>query len=197
MRLSPLITIAAALIGLVIVATIGLVVIQPPRPLLANVSIVPEKITPNADGSDDIASIHYVLNRNAAVTISFTNRETKEQFVFRNAERRIPDDYTVLFSGVVDASKSQQDSGVETHLMPDGSYDWLIEAAAENGEAQQQSGVLIIKNSDSALPLIRDFTISPQIFTPNQDGIDDRLNINIYLEKEATLTVYLEDAEKR
>src|SRR4051812_24487374 len=109
MRLSPFITIAAAVVGLIVVGIVGLFIFQPPRPLLANVSVAPDKITPNADGSNDVASIHYVLNRNAAVSIAFTNHDTKERFVFRDAERRIPDDYTVLFSGVVDASKAQQD----------------------------------------------------------------------------------------
>jgi hypothetical protein len=38
------------------------------------------------------------------------------------------------------------------------------------------------------------FGLSPQVFTPNQDGIEDRVYINIYLNKDADLTVYLLDA---
>jgi hypothetical protein len=53
-------------------------------------------------------------------------------------------------------------------------------------------GALTVAEGDRALPDLTEFTISPQTFTPNQDGIDDRAQINVYLAKAAALTVYLE-----
>ncbi len=41
------------------------------------------------------------------------------------------------------------------------------------------------------LPDIYDFTIAPPTFTPNQDGLNDLVWINVYLPKAADLLVYL------
>jgi len=54
---------------------------------------------------------------------------------------------------------------------------------------------LTIENGDPVLPDIWEFSISPPIFTPNRDGLDDRVWINVALPKPANLTVYLIDAE--
>jgi hypothetical protein len=37
--------------------------------------------------------------------------------------------------------------------------------------------------------------VSPEIFTPNQDGIADRTRVNVYLKKASQLTAYLEGAD--
>jgi hypothetical protein len=50
---------------------------------------------------------------------------------------------------------------------------------------------LVIENGDSPLPDMPTFTVSPAIFTPNQDGISDRSEINVFLTKAAALAVYL------
>jgi hypothetical protein len=46
---------------------------------------------------------------------------------------------------------------------------------------------------------LQGFSVYPQTFTPNQDGIDDRVDINYYLTKEAEVVVYLisPDSETR
>jgi hypothetical protein len=43
----------------------------------------------------------------------------------------------------------------------------------------------------TAKPELQGFSVYPKIFTPNQDGIDDRVDINYYLTKEAKVSVYL------
>src|SRR5205807_4694722 len=87
---------------------------------------------------------------------------------------------------------------IDARTVPNGDYTWTIDAVADdNGEKQSASGVLTVAEADTALPAITDFSISPQIFTPNQDGIDDRVNINLSLAKAATLTVYLEDKDQQ
>src|SRR5690606_20842017 len=59
-------------------------------------------------------------------------------------------------------------------------------------EQEEQSGSFTIENSDSQLPLMTTFTLSTDVFTPNRDGVNDRVIINIFLEKDANLRVYLE-----
>ena len=42
-----------------------------------------------------------------------------------------------------------------------------------------------ISNTDTTLPELQAFTVFPQEFTPNQDGLDDRVLIRYYLTKPA------------
>src|SRR5258708_2058886 len=185
MRLSPLIVALAALAALIVVGVVGAALIHPNRPLLADAKLSVGAITPNADGVNDATQISYVLNRSAKVGITFTNKGSGQQFVFRKAEERPAESYQVLFSGIVDGYSVAGDppgGGIETRLVPNGDYTWTVQAVADdNGETATSSGTLSITDADTALPAMTDFNISPQTFTPNQDGIDDPVDINIYL----------------
>jgi hypothetical protein len=187
MRLSPLITGLVALVAFVVVGTLGALLLQPNRPLLVNAGLSLSKITPNGDGADDATEVRYTLNRNAQVTISFTNKVSGTRYMFRNAEERAADSYRVLFSGIVDgyALPGENPGGdVEARLVPNGDYTWVIDAVT-------------VTDADALLPAIQNFDVSPQVFTPNQDGVDDRVEINIDLAKPATLTVYLEGKDQQ
>jgi hypothetical protein len=55
----------------------------------------------------------------------------------------------------------------------------------------EKSGQLVIEQAGSTLPQITGFSVSPQKFSPNQDGIEDRVQISAYLTKPSDLTVRL------
>ncbi len=197
MKLSPFVTLVAAGIAVVIVGLGALVLIQPPRPLLTNVRLNQTNISPGNGKNDGSVLISYTLNRPASVTIEFQNKADNSVYTFRNKVTRTPGDYQVNFSGVVDgyllSTEAADKLGAEVlaRLIPDGNYTWTIRADDPAGSSVIKSGDLGIHPVDSALPAIQDFNISPKIFTPNQDGIDDRVEINVYLAKAATLKVYL------
>ena len=67
----------------------------------------------------------------------------------------------------------------------------MVEAAADDGQTTNQQGSLTIESADTTKPELQGFSVYPQIFTPNQDGIDDRVDINYHLTKEAEVSVYL------
>ena len=148
-------------------------------PLLTNVRVSPQTITPNADGLEDVTRISYHLNGSANLSI-FIVDETGNHYYFRDNRRRSEGDYGVDFSGVVDGS-----------MLPDGAYTWVVEARDDSGQTVQESGPLIIQNADTVKPELENFSVYPQVFTPNQDGINDRVDINYYLTKEADVSVYL------
>jgi hypothetical protein len=148
-------------------------------PLLTGVSVSPQTITPNADGLEDVTRISYHLNGSADLSIYFVDEQGNRRY-FRDSRRRSEGDYRVDFGGVVDGS-----------MLPDGSYTWVVEAMSDGGESTSQSGTLTIKNADTIKPQFEGFSVYPQTFTPNQDGINDRVDINYYLTKEAAVTVYL------
>ena len=161
--------------------------------LLRNVAVDKETITPNADGDTDATFIAYELSRNADVSIYLDN-EAGERFYFRQEKPRGAGAYRVLFSGIVDGY-TLPDEVVEgeiiSRLLRDGRYTWTIEATDEDGTVEQTQGQIAIVDADPELPDIREFTILPQTFTPNRDGIDDRVKIELFLNKDAQMRVFL------
>lgn len=195
MRFPIGLTVITAALTAAVVLVAGTLLINPNRPLLPNGQFSLETISPNADGVDDITEINYEVTRNAFVSLTFTNNADGSQFVFRDRERRAADEYRVLFSGVVGGYTLPGEEvvgDVLRRLIPDGEYTWVLQAEAQDdGEVAEITGTLVVEDADSPLPQMTSFEVGPDVFTPNQDGVTDRTMINVYLTKEAFLTVYL------
>ena len=198
MRFPIGLTLISAIIITLIVVVIGLFVVQPPRPLLIYAESSLSTISPDADGIDDATQFSYEISRNAFVSLVFIRKADKREFYFRQDERRASGEFTVLFSGVVDGYLFPNETiqgDVLRRLIPSGEYEWVLTVRAQEGdEIAEQHGTLIVEGDEIPLPpQMIEFTVSPEVFTPNQDGIDDRTLINVYLDKEAELEVYLID----
>jgi hypothetical protein len=193
-RTTPLIVGLIALLVVAAAVAIGWRVVNGDNSLLRNVSVGHEIITPNADGSDDATTISYEISRNATVSIYFEN-EAGDRFYFRQDEPRGRGDYRVLFSGIVDGYRLPDDQiqgQILSRLLQNGTYTWVIEAMDEGNVTETATGSLTITDADTALPDMRNFTVYPDTFTPNRDGISDRVRPQFYLTKEAAnLRVFL------
>lgn len=192
-RTSTIWLVVSAVVVMFLVALGGQALIEPNRPLIVDVSFSPEVISPNADGDDDIAAYAYELSDNAVVSLIFEAADGT-MFAFRDNENRSKGEYEGFFSGVVDGfvlDGETIEGDIVRRLIPDGEYTWTLTATTADGETDSRSGTFTIENGDAALPLISTFSVSPEVFTPNQDGIRDRTQINVYLEKDADLDVYL------
>lgn len=165
-------------------------------PLLYNVRVAPDNISPNADGVQDITEIFYNLRRTAQVSIYFTNAAA-ERFYFRRERRRAPGAYNVQWGGVVDLNETvQTDYGPQeilSRVLPDGRYQWTIAATDDQNRVETATGEITLHEADTELPELHNFSVVPQTFTPNQDSIDDRVSISYYLTKDVTTAplVYL------
>ncbi len=185
MRLNPWFTFLIALVvvgGLLAGAWLFL---RPSGPALTSAEFSLSAITPNADGEADVTRITYSLNRPATVSIYFVNN-AGERFYFRRERARESGEHTVEFSGIVGAYRLPGDTfegELLNRVLQDGAYQWVIEAHDEAGAAGNKSGSLSIAQADTALPELLNFTASPPVFSPNQDGINDRILINVYLTK--------------
>jgi hypothetical protein len=180
------ILIAAALVLLAVLMAGRL--LNGDRSLLRNASVRDTVITPNADGLTDATPIRYELSRNADVSIYFEN-EDGERFYFREARSRGAGTYEVLFSGVVDGYRLP-DEPVEgeilARLLRDGEYTWTIEATDFDGITETASGTITIADATTDLPEMRNFSLDKNVFTPNRDGIDDRVLIQYFLPNEVS-----------
>ena len=132
------------------------------KPILSDVSVSPETITPNADGDTDIAKIEFLLNANAMVSIVLSDINNN-LYTFRSPTKLSVSEkpYTVLFSGVVDGfltkDETSLDYGIEKRVLPDGAYTWNILAEAQDGEYASAQGSLRIQNAEKSLPGIHGF----------------------------------------
>ena len=198
MRLPRLVLLLAAALGAVIVFAVGSLLLRPPLPLIVAAGFDRPSISPNADGEDDIAVFQYSLSRPATVSLSLTS-EPGRQFYFRQHRARDDGDYRVLFSGIVDGYLHDGEKvygEIERRLIPNGNYSWLLEAQTNDGASMSARGALLVEAGDTPLPIMSKFAISPAVFSPNQDGIADRVSINVYLEKDVErLDVFLLGAQ--
>ncbi|HSD85240.1 MAG TPA: hypothetical protein VLG46_15360 [Anaerolineae bacterium] len=152
------------------------------RELLSKAAFAPETISPNADGVQEATSIHYELGRAANISI-YLQDAAGQRYYFRQNQPRPSGVYDVLFGGIIDG-----------RLLPDGTYAWEIEATDEAGQTQRSQGSFTIQEGDKVPLEITQFTVSPSEITPNRDSLSDRAQINLYLDKPATLFVTLQNA---
>jgi hypothetical protein len=152
--------------------------------LLYDVSIRPSTISPNADGVEDVAELKYTLARQATITIYFVDAEGQRHY-FRQDERRSKGPRTAYFSGVIDG-----------RLLPDGAYTCVLEATDERGRQARAEVPLTLVDGDKVPLRIENLNIWPTKFTPNRDGITDRVKIGYNLNKEVQrVEVYILDAQ--
>ncbi len=169
------------------------------RPLLYDVSVEPTVISPNADGKDDVTLIRYTLGRTAYVSIYFID-EKGQTYYFRKRRRRAPGPYAVMWGGVVNVNEVRETpygrQTILSRVLPSGEYTWVIEAEDLRGRRARQEGRITIVDPDTTVPELRNFSVTPRVFTPNRDGIDDRVAITYYLSEDVEeIVVYLRDPD--
>jgi len=158
--------------------------VVPFRPLLSQVSVSPTVISPNADRHEDVTRITYTLGRNAYISIYFLDRNG-HRYYFRKHRRRARGPYAVLWGGVIEGTQVKETpygrQTVVSRVLPAGTYSWVLEAEDDRGNKDRRQGQITIEDPDNTIPELRNFAVSPKVFTPNQDGINDRVGITYYL----------------
>jgi hypothetical protein len=166
--------------------------------LLSDMRIEPNRITPNADGDVDVARIEYRLGRSANVSIYFED-EAGSRYYFRNNKRRsrsTGQPYSVDFGGVVEVEGERHGEAlVRARVLRDGAYIFVIEATDDRGHTESAELPFTIADADTTLPELRGFSVHDIIFSPNRDGVQDRVKINYYLTKAADVQLYLAGEE--
>lgn len=156
-------------------------------PALRFEALAPTTITPDRDGSDDVARLSYRVSRTLVLTVTLT-ADDGAVHVVRGAALRQPRaaPYELLFGGVIDG-----------RMLPDGTYAVRLEARPVDGGARLSvdGPPLTIRDADAEPPAIRGLTVRPARFTPNQDGLDDRVAISYALDEPAEVRLRIETAD--
>jgi hypothetical protein len=153
--------------------------------LLDQVSLDPGAISPHAGSPNSATTIHYSVARPANVSIYLIDAQGGRHD-FRKDQPRAAGSYAALFSGAVG-----------DQVLPDGQYDVVVAAVDAGGQSAKIDKTLTISGADSTPPQLLNYTVFPSSFTPNQDGIDDRVAIRYDLSKPAKVDVYLTDGKTR
>jgi hypothetical protein len=181
-----------ALLTLGLLIGMGILAACSMRPLIYDVSVSPTAISPNADGLTDVTRIEYKLARNATLSIYLLDGSGEKRYFRRERarSRSLGRPYRVDFSGVipVEVAGLRQD-----RVLPNGAYTLVLEAVDERGRSEVVDMPFAIEAADTAGPELQGFGLDRHVFTPNRDGVDDRVIISYYLTKDATTTVYLLD----
>ena len=154
-------------------------------PLLKNVGVNPDTISPHVGASNAATTITYSLSRPATINIYLVDSQHAKHSLREN-QARAAGDYQLLFGGAVN-----------DRTLPDGLYQVVVEAKDDAGLVDSTPVTLNIVGADTSLPELQNFTVFPDHFTPNQDGIDDRVTIRYYLTKPATVNVYITDGKNK
>ncbi len=186
MRLSPRLTILMSVVLVAAALGLAFALLRPAGPPLASAEFSLTALTPNADGDADVTRIRYRLRRPASVSIYFLHADGR-RFDFRLDRPREAGEGVIDFSGIVDPFRLPDDDfdgELLARVLPDGAYRWVIEARDAAGQANAITGPLSVAGADTRLPALRNLTVSPAVFTPNQDGLNDRATINVWLDKD-------------
>lgn len=155
-------------------------------PVLSGVSVEPAVISPNHDGTADVARIGYRIGAAALLSIDMV-AEDGTTHPFRASLPRAPGPHEALFGGVIDG-----------RMLADGLYVvriTAIERGADPLDTVVEERNLEIRDGDSEAPILAGLSVHPDTFTPNQDGIGDRVAISYRLDEPATVRLWLETVD--
>lgn len=194
MRVSPAAVAIVALAAALAAVIVGSQLINPARPLVMSAAFDQSAITPNADGVGDVVNFAFELSRPAMISLLLSDA-SGQVYSIRRDQRTPTGAYSLAFSGVVEGfllPDETLESDIERRLIPNGDYTWQFIAQEVDGpESYSDSGNLSVTDADVELPLLTGFNVSPRVFTPNQDGIADRVAVSANLAKEAEVVGYL------
>ena len=142
-----------------------------PVPLtIGALKATPPVISPNGDGTDDSASISYVLSVPAVVTATLADASGHT--------------LTTLFS-------EQKTAGAQSFVftvgndLPDGRY--TIQLAAESADGQHATASVVVQIDRT----VEDFAASPAAISPNGDGVQDAVTATFTLARTTQATLQI------
>lgn len=151
-------------------------------PLLSDVRVEPDAITPDRDGVTDVARLAYTIGAPARLDVVLVGEDGTE-LPLRTDQPRAPGPHEALFGGVIDG-----------RMVADGTYTVRFRARPRDGTGPEvvEERTLSITGADTEPPILHGLTVQPNTFTPNQDGIADRVSISYRLDEPAEVRVWLQ-----
>ncbi|MCD6406614.1 Ig-like domain repeat protein [Candidatus Aerophobetes bacterium] len=148
------------------------------KPTIGTFDVNPNPFSPNGDGIQDTTSISYSLSDNQSQTlwvrVEIRNESGKIVKTLADAESKQTGAlYTCSWDG----------RDLNNNPVPDGNYTCRIIALDEAGNSREETFVITV---DTTPPQIMDISLSPNPFSPNNDGVKDTVTVSFTLSGAAT-----------
>ena len=127
--------------------------------LLSGVSVSPARVTPNADGQNDLATVKYTLSRPAQVKVSLRDGAGASHLLQEG--ERAAGNYETTFDGGVPVAEGE----LVRRALPAGEYQVVVEATADGGTLSGR-GELRLADNDATPPALADLAASPAEISP-------------------------------
>lgn len=131
--------------------------VQPP--LIEDLLVFPETISPNADGLDDEAQITYQLPVTATVDITITSPDGITTYPFVTADEQEPTPQRRNWNGKT----------IDNQLLPDGVYTYTIRAEDRYGNVAERQGPIMLANGGQPEVTITYSNIAPLAVMRGED----------------------------
>ncbi|MDO8671559.1 MAG: hypothetical protein Q7O66_09040 [Dehalococcoidia bacterium] len=152
--------------------------------LLGSTSSSTTVISPNGDGLDDFAMLGYSLSARSQVSI-WLESATARRYIIRYKEPRESGHYQARFDG----SYAPDPDGADRRILPNGTYQFVIEAVDDQGRREEGRGRIDVVNADTVAPEIENLGAIPDAISPNGDSKDDETLIQYGITKDAEVTI--------
>ncbi len=128
----------------------------------------PETITPNGDGQTDVSTVTFTLSAPATVAATVVDEADVDLIELQSPRWRRAGTHTLEFDGAG---------------LPDGRYAIrLVARSAAGDEAEARIPVSVTRTLVAA-------SVAPAVFSPNGDGLADRVAVRFGLTQEAAVTL--------
>ena len=145
--------------------------VPPPTFSLTNLAATPSVITPNADGSDDAATVSFTLGAAAQVVAQVLDSGGAPLLTLINEQRL--------------AGNNAFEWGA--HVLPDGRYRMVVTAASLTGTKSVAKSVdVVVDRTLAALDAL------PRIISPNGDGVADTMTFSFMLAQNVPVRLDIE-----
>lgn len=140
-------------------------------PVITGLYVYPNPVSPNNDGRNDTTKIGFLLSENATVIIKVSRTVPSCPFTD-----------SILFNSSLDAGHFEYawDGKIEGQVYNSTFY---LEIFAYDSAGNYSDTTIFSVVVDTTMPLIRRVTVSPNPFSPNNDGTNDYANIFIEVDK--------------
>jgi hypothetical protein len=139
----------------------------PVVPLIGRVDVEPATVTPNADGLDDTTTISFALGADAHVTATLVDPAGAVRATLFDEPK----------------PRGKRTFQLTAEAFADGQYRVVITAVGGDGSRVTSEAPLVVSR------LLRNFTVEPELFSPNLDGRSDSAAFGFELAGPADVTL--------
>ncbi len=137
--------------------------------------------------------VRYVLPSPGHVSFALEDTQGR-RYVVRDGDLQSQGPHTLPVSAAVD----RPDLGpLERRVLPPGQYRYAFRAELTLGRVLERSGSLRVEGGGSVPVALDDVSAMPAMITPNDDGVDDEATLSFRVDRDASVSAYVEGPKGR